>query len=349
MAFAESRIVRRVIDSNTMSELIQIEPKPPLRAKNHLAPLRQKLNEANGPTYWKSLEQIAATDEFQDVLKHEFPTQADVWSDGLSRRKFLSVMGASLALGGLTNCTIQPRESIVPYARRPESEIPGVPRYFATMTSLGGYAEGVLAESHQGWPTHIEGNPEHPASLGAASSFSIASVLDLYDPDRSQVVRREGRISGWVSFLAALRTVLAEQTRKQGAGLRLLTPTVGSPLALSLIEQVLERYPNAKWHQWEAVNRDNAFAGAEAAFGERLGVRYALDDADVIVSLDADFLSVGPGVLRHAREFSRRRKLSQGRARMNRLYVAEAEVTITGSTADHRLRLKSSDVCGAST
>ena len=327
-----------------MSDIIQIEPKPSFRGKNDLAVLRKKLNEANGPTYWKSLEQIAATEEFQDVLKHEFPSQADVWSDGLSRRKFLSVMGASLALGGLTNCTIQPRESIVPYARRPESDIPGVPRYFATMTSLGGYAQGVLAESHQGRPTHIEGNPEHPASLGAASAFSIASVLDLYDPDRSQVVRRDGRISGWISFLAELQKVLRAESLKQGAGLRLLTRTVGSPLTQALIERVLEKYPKAKWHQWEAVNRDNSFAGAEAAFGERLGIRYELDAADVIVSLDADFLSVGPAALRYAREFSRRRRVSDGHQHMNRLYVAEPEVTTSGSAADHRLRLKASDI-----
>ena len=159
------------------------------------AELRARLESARGPRYWRSLEEVAQTDAFQKLIEDEFPSQASEWNDPLGRRRFLKLMGASLALAGVSSCTRQPAETIVPFARTVEATVPGRPLYFATAASLGGFATGVLVESHMGRPTKIEGNPRHPASLGASDAITQASILGLYDPDRSQVTTRAGQIS----------------------------------------------------------------------------------------------------------------------------------------------------------
>jgi molybdopterin-containing oxidoreductase family iron-sulfur binding subunit len=167
-----------------------------------LATLRERLSAMRGPRYWASLAELAATPEFEDFLRHEFPAGADLWEEDPSgRRRFLKLMGASLALAGLTGCTRQPEERILPFARSPEETIPGKPLFFASAVMLGGYADGVLVESHMGRPTKIEGNPSHPSSLGASNAFGQGVILDLYDPDRSQVVTNVGRISSWLAFV----------------------------------------------------------------------------------------------------------------------------------------------------
>src|ERR1035441_870062 len=197
--------------------------------ENHLdlATVRQRLQSTSGREYWRSLEQLAGTPEFEDLLHREFPRQAIGWSEdenpGEGRRNFLKLMGASLALAGLTGCTRQPTEHIVPYVRQPEELIPGRPLFFATAATLGGVANGVLVESHEGRPTKIEGNPEHPGTLGACDIFSQASVLQLYDPDRAQAASLESEIRGWGNFSGAFRGALAAQKSKNGAGIRILT------------------------------------------------------------------------------------------------------------------------------
>ncbi|MDH3745630.1 MAG: TAT-variant-translocated molybdopterin oxidoreductase, partial [Acidobacteriota bacterium] len=185
--------------------------------------------QASGPQLWRSLEELSQTPEFLQMVEREFPQAASEWADGVSRRRFLRLMSASLALGGLTACTRQPLERIVPYVQQPEQIIPGNPLFFATSMELDGFATGLLVETQMGRPIKVEGNPEHPASRGATDLFAQASVLDLFDPDRSQTVQRLGRISTWASFFEDTTRGLAALDALGGARLRLLTGTVTSP------------------------------------------------------------------------------------------------------------------------
>src|SRR5579863_9106082 len=213
------------------------------------------------PEFWRSLDDLASTPDFQDMLQREFPRQAVGWSDDEDpvegRRSFLKLMGASLALAGLSACTRQPTEHIMPYVRQPEELVPGRPLFYATAMTLNGVANGVLAESHEGRPTKIEGNPEHPATLGACDLYSQASVLQLYDPDRMQALSYQGEIRGWGDFLSSLREALAQQKLKNGAGIRILTETVTSPVMADQFAAIKKLYPGAKWHQWEPAGTHN--------------------------------------------------------------------------------------------
>ena len=295
--------------------------------------------------FWRTLEELADDPAFERRLHNEFPSQIEAITDPVARRTFLKLMGASIALAGVTACTRQPAEKILPYVRQPETLIPGKPLFYATAMALGGVATGLLVESHEGRPTKIEGNPLHPGSLGATDVFAQAAVLGLYDPDRSQTLVNAGEIRPWSAFLGAIRAALAAQQPVNGAGLRILTESVNSPALASQIRDLTARFPSAKWHQWDPASRENARAGAKLAFGEYVDARYRFDQADVIVSLDADFLACGPGGLRYARDFAARRRPDRA-DRMNRLYAVESMPTSTGSRADHRLALKPSEVEG---
>ncbi len=309
-----------------------------------LSLLQEHLAGKTGKAYWRSLEEIADTEEFQRLVQNEFPSSPLDAPDGLSRRHFLQLMAGSLALAGLGACTSQPEEKIIPYVDAPEEIVPGKPLFYATAFTLGGYATGVLAESHMGRPTKIEGNPSHPASLGATDVFAQASILEMYDPERSKVIKQFGRISTWENFLSELRQALEGQRVKDGAGARILTETVTSPALASQFGDFLAEFPLAKWHQYEPCNRDNVRAGAKLAFGEFTDCRYDFENADVVVSLDADFLTSMPGSLAYCREFSARRSASQEGGRMNRLYAVESTPTTTGTLADHRLSVQGSQV-----
>jgi MoCo/4Fe-4S cofactor protein with predicted Tat translocation signal len=297
-----------------------------------------------GREYWRSLEELAQTEEFREFLHHEFPHHASGWLDAVSRRQFLKFMGASLALAGLSACTQPPDEKIVPYVRQPEDIVPGKPLFFATALSLAGVASGVVVESHMGRPTKVEGNPDHPASLGATDVFAQAAMLTLYDPDRSQAMTREGYISAWNALLNALDVALDAQRASQGAGLRVLTETVTSPTLASQLHTLLSTFPAAKWHQYEPTGRDTVRAGARLAFGEDVNTYYRFDKAAVILALDADFLSQVPGSVRYARDFIEKRRVRAGTTQMNRLYVVESTPTITGAMADHRLPMRATEI-----
>ena len=318
------------------------------RKKLDLAAVRARLEGAHGRDYWRSLDELAATPEFQDLMEREFPRQAVGWSEDedpvKGRRNFLKLMGASLALAGLSACTRQPNEFIMPYVRQPEDLIPGRPLFYATATTLNGVASGVLAESHEGRPTKIEGNPEHPATLGACDSFSQASVLQLYDPDRMATVTNSGEVRSWGMFYGALREILAEQKANGGAGIRILTETVTSPTMADQLRRIRQLFPAMKWHQWEPAGPHSARAGAVMAFGQPVNTYYDLSNANVVVSIDSDFLASGPGSLRYARQFAARRRVRGGQTAMNRLYVVEPMPTPTGSKADHRLPLRAADI-----
>uniref|UniRef100_Q02BR6 4Fe-4S ferredoxin, iron-sulfur binding domain protein n=1 Tax=Solibacter usitatus (strain Ellin6076) TaxID=234267 RepID=Q02BR6_SOLUE len=313
-----------------------------------LAAVQKRLEGARGRDYWRSLDDLAATPEFQDLLEREFPRQAVGWADdedaNEGRRNFLKVMGASLALAGMTACTRQPTEHIMPYVRQPEELIPGRPLFFATAMTVNGVANGLLAESHMGRPTKMEGNPEHPATLGACDPYSQASVLQLYDPDRSQALTFNGEIRSWGRFTGELREALALQKTKNGSGIRILTETVTSPTMAAQLRAIQQVYPSSKWHQWDPAGPHMARAGSVQAFGQPTNTYYDFTHANVVVSLDSDFLASGPGYLRYARQFSARRRIHEPSDSMNRLYVAEPMPTPTGTKADHRLQLRAGDI-----
>ena len=309
-----------------------------------LAAVRAKLQQG-GTGVWRSLDEVSETPEFKEYLHREFPTNASEWLDPVGRRSFLKLMSASMALAGVTACTVQPQELIVPYVRQPEEEIPGKPLFFATAITQGGVASGLLVESHEGRPTKIEGNPDHPASKGATDLFAQGSVLTLYDPDRSKTILQYGEIRPWHAAMAAIRGGLSGQSSTKGAGLRILTETVASPTLAAQIQLVLAQQPSAKWIQWEPVNRDNARAGARTAFGQYVDPHYDLTKADVILSLDADFLSSdGAHNLNCMRQFATRRRVEDSADNLNRLYVVESDHTVTGGRADHRFAMKSSQI-----
>ncbi len=305
--------------------------------------VKRKLKASTGQKFWRSLNQLSGTPAFRRFVESEFPTMAG--PEDVDRRSFMKLMGASMALAGMTGCTKQPKEHIVPYVKQPEEYVPGKPLFYATALTAAGYGTGLLIESHTGRPTKIEGNPEHPASQGATDARTQARILELYDPDRSQIVKYRGRISTWDMFISAMAPVLSGHQADGGEGLRLLTGALSSPTAAAQIEAFKAKFPKARWHVHEPESSDNALAGTRLAFGEALEAQYNLKDADVIVSLDADMLNTGPDAVSNAQVFASRRDVADHHhAEMNRLYVLECTPTVTGAAADHRLALSPSDL-----
>jgi molybdopterin-containing oxidoreductase family iron-sulfur binding subunit len=300
--------------------------------------------QSNGKAYWRSLDELAQTDEFRQLVDREFPEQAEELSDHNSRRNFLKLMGASLAFGGLSGCTIQPQEKIIPFVRAPEDLIPGKPLFYASAMPLGGVGTGVLVESHMGRPTKLEGNPSHPSSLGGTNSLTQASILNLYDPDRAQVIKNAGRITTWNSFMQAFMLQLEQHKNDAGKGLHILSGTVTSPTLSHQFTALKKLMPAAQWHQYEPVNRDTLRQGALLAFGEALNTHYDFSKAKVVLSLDADFMASGLGNVRYARDFASGRRVRDGAKDMNRLYMVESSPSPTGSLADHRLPLSTSQI-----
>jgi molybdopterin-containing oxidoreductase family iron-sulfur binding subunit len=316
---------------------------PGKRGQLDLATARARVEGTKGPEYWRSLEELAGSPDFAEMLQREFPRGASEWLDAVSRRGFLKLMGASLAMAGLTACTKQPLEPIVPYVRQPEELIPGRPLFFATAFTLGGYASPILVESQLYRPTKIEGNDRHPASRGGTDIFAQASILGMYDPDRSQTITYLGEVRTWGDLVNAMRGPLTVQKGLKGAGMRILTPTVGSPTLADQLRSLVQAYPESKWHVYEPVNRDQVLEGAKLAFGQPVETEYKLENADLILSLDADFLGPGfPGSTRYIRDFAQRRNPEKGQ--MNRLYVVESTPSSTGAKADHRLPLPASEI-----
>jgi molybdopterin-containing oxidoreductase family iron-sulfur binding subunit len=259
----------------------------------------------------------------------------------IDRRRFLQLMSASLALAN-SACARRPLEPIVPYANEPEGMLTGQPEFYATALTQGGYAHGVLVENNMGRPTKIEGNPAHPASLGATSAIEQGRILELWDPERSHSVLHRGEIATWDSLTTML---VDERSRLRGGeGLRVLSRAVSSPTMIAQWRSLQSRYPAARLHQYEPVNRDNVHEGARRAFGRSLEPIYHFDRARVVVSLEADFLGTLPGHVRYARDFMRTRRPEEVAHRMSRLYVTECMPSLTGATADHRLPMRSGDV-----
>jgi Fe-S-cluster-containing dehydrogenase component len=262
----------------------------------------------------------------------------------IDRRQFLQTFGASLALSGVGSCSRPPQQEIVPYVHAPAGQIDGLPRFFASTLTREGYGHGVLIESNMGRPTKVEGNPQHPASLGSTDIFAQAAVLQLWDPDRSQSVMWRGQTSTWDAFAAEQAALAARCARSEGAGFRVLTGAITSPTLAAQIDNLLRRYPRAHWHVHQPTHNDNGFAGAQLAFGAPLSTQLHLQRAEVILSLDADFLSDPAAGVRYARAFNAQRQPEARGGRMSRLYAVEATPSLSGAMADHRLPLESARI-----
>jgi molybdopterin-containing oxidoreductase family iron-sulfur binding subunit len=295
-----------------------------------------------GKKYWRSLDELADKPEFHEWVHREFPEGASEMLDGASRRNVLKLMAASFGLAGLTACR-RPAQHILPNVKGIEDYIPGQPYFYATAMPLGGTVLPLLVETHDGRPTKIEGNPDHPYSLGAASAFAQASVLSLYDPDRSKTVLENGRESSWEEFSNFAAGHFAKAG--DGSGIRFLSVRNSSPSLAAIKKYALEKWPKAKWIEYEPVNNDTRLEGAKLAFGQAFAPRAHYGKAKVILSLDSDFLGLDASTVLPIKQFTKGRKAAEpGETEMNRLYSVESNYSLTGGMADHRLRLRSSEV-----
>ena len=310
--------------------------------------MKEELAGKRGRAYWRTLGELSDTPEFQKFLEDEFPNRSTLLQ--IDRRSLLKFMGASLALSGLSGCrsVFLPEDKLVPYVRQPEELVPGKPLYYASSFVMGGYATGILVEQHEGRPTKIEGNPQHPASLGAIDHFGQASVLSLYDPDRADSPTIYGDLDSWEGFFAVMAKAL--RGAGDGAGVRVVTGSVTSPTLVGQMGAFLSKYPAAKWVAHEPCGQDNVHEGTRLAFGQPLNPVYDFSKAKVVVSLDGDFLSPAefPGSLRYARDFANGRRV-QGKAAgqtMSRVYAFESTPSLVGMMADHRWSMKASAIRG---
>ncbi|HJU08798.1 MAG TPA: TAT-variant-translocated molybdopterin oxidoreductase, partial [Rhodanobacteraceae bacterium] len=299
---------------------------------------RTQLRDARGPRYWRSLEELADAEGFQAWLKTQFPQLAQ--GAPLDRRGFLKFIGASMALAGLTACSHPPQTQLVPYVHGQDEWATGLPRYFATTLTRNGYAQGVLVRSDEGRPTKVEGNPQHPASLGATDIFAQAAILQLWDPDRSQSVMHGETVATWDDFADTWFALRSRFDRNGGQGLRVLTRTITSPTLAAQLGALQKKYPNARWHVHEPGG--SSLSRGTDANGAPMSVRYRFDRAKVILSLDADFLSDPAAGVRYSRDFISTRDPERGA--MSRLFVVEPTPSITGMMADHRLPLESARI-----
>jgi len=293
------------------------------------------------PNYWKSLNELANNDEYKKFVEREFPENATEFGDKVSRRSFLRVMGASIALAGFAACR-RPVQKILPYSQQPEEVIPGVPLYYASAMPFQDALTGLVVENHEGRPTKIEGNEMHPSSGGSSSIFNQAALLNMYDPDRSRFVRRDGERSSYNEF----QTFCAEHFADTGRNIAFISEASSSPTFNRLRDRALSRFTNARWVTFEPFGDDNAVEGTEIAFGRRLRTVNHWNEAEVIVALDHDFLNpaANKNSVETTKQFVEGRKVSSPEDGMSRLYAVESTFTLTGSNADNRLRVKSSEI-----
>jgi MoCo/4Fe-4S cofactor protein with predicted Tat translocation signal len=296
-------------------------------------------------THWRSLAELADSPRFRAFAEAEFPAEAD--PKGVNRRRWLQLMGASMALAGVSGC-LYPKDELRPFVRRPEGRVPGEPEHFSTAMDLGGSAVGLLVTSYDGRPIKIEGNPAHPQSLGGTDVLAQATLLQLYDPDRSRSpmarAARGQEMQSWDKVDEWFHAQSAKWKQSGGAGLRVLAEPSSSPTLAALRDRLLKNLPKAVWHEYDPLSADNVREGTRLAFGKPLRPVYDLTKADVIVCLDADLLMEHPAALQHARAFAQGRDASGPDRKMNRLYAVESRYSITGTMADHRLAVRSGQV-----
>ncbi|MBZ0265493.1 TAT-variant-translocated molybdopterin oxidoreductase [bacterium] len=293
--------------------------------------------------YWRSLNELADTDRFRDFLEHEFPEGADEAPDSMSRRTFVKIMGASVAMATLIGCR-KPMEKIVPYLSAPEERVLGKPEYYATTMQLGLNAYGLLVESHEGRPTKVEGNDLHRSNRGGTNTFMQGAILSLYDPDRSKFHLHNGVSSSWAEFVEAWRSLFTSYSENDGEGLAVLSASLISPTMNRLRKEFLKTFPKAKWVAYDPVHEENRVKGLEIAYGEKLLGENHFEKADIVLSLDSDFMRMELDDVSNAKGYAERRSVKTSHDTMNRLYVAEGVFSLTGTNADHRLKIHSSEI-----
>ncbi len=304
------------------------------------------MNESNqtesheGRMWWRSIEE-ASTGKSLQPTNDEFPEGANhLAATGEDRRHFLKIMGASMALAGLgvAGCRRWPKEHIVPYAHRPEGTMPGIPEHFASCFDFDGFSQGVLVTSNDGRPTKIEGNPEHPDSLGATDAFTQAAILDLYDPDRSKKVTYGGEDSSLIAFKEWVSAYLP----KKGKGIAVLAEPSSSPTYHRMRRAFMQKHSEAMWVEYSPLANRNQAEGLRHAFGGDWIPVHDFSKATMIVSLDADFLGAGPMQVANTRGWAEGRKVSHGK--MSRLWMVESGMSVTGSKADERLAMHPAEI-----
>ena len=312
--------------------------------------MSQIKHHSSGIEYWRSLEQLADSPEVRELLAKEFPGYDPDSIATTSRRRFLKLMGASMALAGVTlsGCRRAPKEYLAPYASNPRDRVPGMPEYYATIFEMGGVGAPLLVTSFDGRPIKVEGNPDHPFSfvgeagggrkIGAADTFAQASVLEMYDPERSRTVKHEGKPAKWEDFTAFAKSHFGAMKGK-GDGLAILSEAASGPSVADMRARLSKAMPGAKWYEYEAVSNDNEAEGHRLAFGAPLRSRLNLDKAANVVLFDADVLGTHPAHTRCAADWAARRRTADNKAdrQMNRVYIAESTFSVTGTVADVRL------------
>ena len=295
-------------------------------------------------TYWRSLEELAETQEFASIVAREVPRFGDI-VNSFDRRRFLQLMAASMVLGGLSGCgpEANPRQ-LLPYVEEPENVIPGRERYYATAVTQDGYSTGVLVAHQMARPIKVEGNPDHPASLGTASAIMQASILELYDPRRAQTIFGAGEIASWEGFVSALYDRRGALLAKKGEGLRILSGATTSPMLAKQIADLQQQFPNMRWHRWEPLHRDNELVAATRSFGRPLDRIFDLGVAGRIFGVGSDLISSAPGWLAYARAFAAARRPTETGGKMSRVYAVESTPTLLGAKADHRLSMRPDEI-----
>ena len=306
---------------------------PPIKSKSTL----------NHKQYWRSFDDLEDTPAFRRMITRAFPEESEDIKNTFSRRDFLKVMGASVAFAGFTGCR-RPVENIVPYVKQPEEVIPGIPNFYATTMSIGEEVIGLLVESHEGKPTKIEGNKLHPSSLGKAGSFHQAAILSLYDPDRSHGIYQGNETKKWEDFIDFWRVNMAELHSKQGSGIAVVCESFASPSLAHMRNKFLETFPKSRWITYDPISNENIYQGISAATGMNYRPSYYFDQAQVILSLDSDFLMTEFDSIINARRFAGSRLVKDRNGTMNRLYSVESHFSVTGGMADHRFRIKSTKI-----
>ncbi len=309
--------------------------------RNDLAALQAKLAQSRGKDLWRGLEEVSETEEFNRWLDDEFPNRGTL--PHVDRRDFLKFMGASMLLAGLSGCRFLPKSHIVPHVMGPEDRVTGIAVYYATTFVQNGFGTGVLVRTYEGRPLKIEGNALHPSSLGASDATMQAAMQTMYDPDRAKAVTYRGEPSTWELALGSFRKCL-EQTKKGELGpVAILTPVTTSPTFAAWLRKFVNQ-TGARWFQYDGVGRDAAREGVRMAFGDDTTPVYDFKKANVIVSLDADFFSEGPGHVRYTRDFAERRRVHGEEVELNRVYAVESTPNLVGAFADNKKRCKASEV-----
>lgn len=290
-------------------------------------------------TYWRSLQDLSRNEEYQNYINREFPEDAGELKDGYSRRNFLQIMGASVALAGMAACR-KPVQKLLPYHEQPEQLVPGNPLTYASVIPFKDAGTGVLVTTNEGRPTKIEGNPGHPGSRGASNVFHQASILDLYDVNRSHNPRENGEKKSWDNFVSFAEEHFSDTSRS----VAFISEASGSPSFHRMKSRILDKFPNARWATWEAYGPHNALKGTELAFGQKLRPVYKFNQAKVVVSLDYDFMNMAPDNVASNMDYADARRVSSTEDEINRLYVVQNNLTVTGANADHRLRIKAGEM-----